>query len=335
MGGAWSLPRTQRILIGDLSTLPATEQRLYQLSQYVLNQKDPYIGTVSTELGFKIIDIDAKKALECVSAKETSDNAHLKSEITESREVLCNNDADSESEITDSREVLCNSDADSESERRDSRDVSCRGINIETEDGSTSLFHLLVTNKPYYFSQTFSQWKTLYRYGILCPLPCCRRDKRVIYLQPIDNFPDFITEFEEVMKSYGTSFDFFSLLKTFTEIFFDGMMVNLLPEFSIMQSKWKITTRLHHKTGQKQYFVRDFYNSLQRVTPPDGYCIMGMSWTDLYPTEDLNFVLGEASFATKSGIFCFGRYEPKTYDPETHKDITELDGKIFWRILKV
>lgn len=293
MGGIISVSRTQRLLIGDLSSLPEREQRLFNLSKYVLDLGDPYIGTVSSKLGLTVVGIDKNGTV-------TSDNK-----------------------------------TDTEPDSSQCKDISCTGIEFQMTDEVSTLFCLLMTNKPYYFSQTFSQWRTFYQYSILCPLPCCRPEQRIIYIQPVDSFPNFITDFEENMRSCRSSFDFFGILKTFTEIFFDGLCVNLLPNVNIMQSKWNITSRLHKKTGQKQFYVRDFHKKLQCVKPSDGFCIIGISWTDLYPTEDLNFVLGEANFATKSGIFCFGRYEPKTFDPETHKDITELDGKIFWRILKV
>lgn len=310
MGSYCSLPKTERILIGDLTFLPDVEQKLYQLSHYVLNQKDPFVGTVLPLLRMKIIEIETSQ-----TDSETKEK---------NVDILNKNASCSEKSLQKA----------ASSDTLDPQHV-CNNIDINEHTDIESLFFLLITNKPYYFSQTFSQYRTFLRYSMLCPLVCCRTEKRKVYLQPMDSFPDFITNFEVEMKSYGCTFDFFGLLKTFTEIYFDGMDVSLLPVRNNVQRKWKITTRLHHKTGQKQYFVRDFYNALQRVKPSDGYCIMGISWTDLYPTKDLNFVLGEANFATKSGIFCFGRYEPKSYDPDSHEDITEVTATVLWRILKV
>ncbi|XP_060590794.1 archaemetzincin-2-like [Ruditapes philippinarum] len=299
MGSAFSLPHTHRLLIGDLSTLPEQEQKLFNLSKYVLDLKNEKIGTVSPDLSIKIVALDEKKSDEIEQKK-------------------C-----AESHVT-----------------INSVDVSCNAIDLETSDNENlndviSLFYLLVTNKPYYFSQTFSQWKSFTDFSILLPLMCCQGEKRKIYIQPVDSFPSFITEAEFNINSYGGSFDFFGLLKAMMDIYFEGMTVNLLPNIDVMQSKWKIKSRLHHKTQKKQYFVQDFYKSLQKSMPSDGRCIMGISWTDLYPTEKLNFVLGEANYGTMSGIFCFGRYEPKFYDPDTHRDITEINGKLMWRILKV
>ena len=220
----------------------------------------------------------------------------------------------------------------SEAENDNNSSVCENRVNL-TEDSVSSLFYILMTEKPFYFSQTFTQWRMCMTYENT--FSCCRPEKTTIYIQPVDNFPSFIRDFEIKLDHFDEPLNFFTLLQTFAEAFFDGMDVKLLPEVNLMETEWNITSRIHHKTGHKQYFVRDFFPRLAKVTPPDGYCIMGISWTDLYPTESLNFVLGEALNTKKAGIFCFGRYEPKTYDPATHKDITEIDGTLMWRTLKV
>lgn len=315
MGSYFSLPRTQRILIGDLLTLPLEEQKLFDLSHFVLDKNDPYIGTRSDTLCTRLISAEGSSS---DSKTSNASEANMQNAHASCSESVVSLD---ETGRTDSLIVV--------------EDLAtCSGVSNE-EDVLESLFVLLNTNKPFYFSQTFSQYRTFYNYSIFWPPVCCRKEKQIIYLQPVDSFPDFISDFEIDMKSYHCAFDFFGLLKTFTEIFFSGMKVNLLPLVNNVQSRWKIKTRLHHKTNKKQYFVQNFYKALQMVKPPDGYCIMGISWTDLYPTEDLNFVLGEANFATKSGIFSFGRYEPKSFEPDTHEDIKEVNGKILWRVLKV
>lgn len=203
-----------------------------------------------------------------------------------------------------------------------------------TEKDRMVLFYLLISDKSYFCSQTFTQWKSIRNFDQWWK-PCCKEEKTKIYLQPVDDFPAFLTEFLIDMKHCDRTKDFFGLLQLFLEAYFDGMTVDLLPPINILNSKWKIKTRSHHKTGSKQYFVQDFFPALQKVRPSDGHCILGLTWTDLYPTEKLNFVLGEAHLTYKSGIFCFGRCEPKTYDSDTFKDIDDLDAKLLWRIIKV
>ena len=195
------------------------------------------------------------------------------------------------------------------------------------------LFIPLPLKKKLYMTQTFVQWKIAFGYEMF--LSCCKSRKRTIYIQPVDNFPDFIKDFEIKLENYRHSLNFLTFLQTFAEIFFSGMTIRVLPNFILTKSKWNITSRVHPKTGQKQYLVSDFFIKLSRVMPPDGYCIMGIVWTDLYPCEALNFVLGEASNMHKAGIHCFGRYEPKTYDAENHQDIIDVDGKLIWRLIKV
>lgn len=292
-----STSRKYQLLIGSLpDDLPIEELKLYSLSQLIFDVDDISLGSVSESLGFKIVD---------------------KMELSLSKTDSCSNERKNES-----------------SESRDNFQSESSTVSISMKETFT-LFYVLITDKPYYFSQTFSQWLTVHRYTNLCPLFCCRPEKRKIYLQPIENFPSCITDFEINLEHHGGDCNFFCLLQKFMEAYFDEMTANVLPDVNILRAKWNIKTRNHHKTGTKQYFVSDFFPRLKKVLPSDGYCVMGMSWTDLYPTEQLNFVLGEAHYAHRAGIFCFGRFEPKTFDPDTHTDITEINDSLMWRILKV
>ena len=90
------------------------------------------------------------------------------------------------------------------------------------------------------------------------------------------------------------------------------------------------------KTNEKQYLVKDIQKCLQRNIPRNSYCSVGISWTDLYPSEDLNFVLGEAHSALNAGVLSFGRFEPKAYkDGQVPPPIESFNGKLLWRMLKV
>lgn len=293
--------RRYQLLIGSYpDDMPTEETKLFNLSHRVFNKDDTDIGKISEILNFRILDKMVLTSL---------DNTHEQGETETDAQINQNNTGIESVEIGDTE--TCDS----------------------MTDRDFTLFMVLISDKPFYFSQTFSQWLTMYRYANLIPPSCCRAEKRKIYIQPVDSFPSFITEHEFDIEN--TSCKFFYLLKKFMEAYFDEMIIDILPNVNILEAKWNIRTRAHHKTGSKQYYVQDFFPKLRKVLPRDGYCIMGISWTDLYPTEKLNFVLGEAHFISKSGIFCFGRCEPKTFDAETHKDITEIDAKILWRMLKV
>ena len=279
-----------RFLIGDLSKLSATEQKLFKLCKQVLNASKIDSKCDSSGTNITPFSNDSDMAGDNAEVIETDRGASFY--------VLNDN-------------LLMDS------------------IHIEVG----SLFVALALKKQLYMTQTFVQWKTSFEYETL--LSCCKPLKRTIYIQPVDNFPGFIKEFEIKLENYRHSLNFLTFLQTFAEIFFSGMPVLVLPSFNLINSNWNITSRLHSKTGQKQYLVGDFFTKLRGVMPSDGYCIMGIIWTDLYPCEALNFVLGEASNIHKAGIHCFGRFEPKSYHAEGHQDITEIDGKLIWRLIKV
>ncbi|KAL4225403.1 hypothetical protein ACF0H5_016093 [Mactra antiquata] len=296
-----------KLLIGELSNLPNRDRKLFQLSKFVIENTDPVVGKIDQTLGIKVLDTDTfsyQGSIEC-----SSNNQSKKDES-----VSCN-----DVHIATNQNLNV---------------ISTFSFDLHNGDVK-SLFYILLTDRPYYYSQTFSQWENLLRYSSLCPPICCQRDKEVIYLLPVDNFPDFINNYLIHLESYADTYNFFSLIKTFLEAFFDGYEVTLLHGVNVVQCNWKIKTRLHHVTQKKQNYIGDFHKCLRKVIPRDAFCLVGITWTDFYPSDKLNFVLGEANFFSRTAGVCFGRYEPKTYDPSTHQDITQLDWKIMWRLLKV
>ena len=81
--------------------------------------------------------------------------------------------------------------------------------------------------------------------------------------------------------------------------------------------------------------MKDIQKYLKKNIPRNSYCSVGISWTDLYPSEDLNFVLGEANSALNTGVLSFGRFEPKAYkDGQVPPPIEKIDGNLLWRMLK-
>ena len=98
----------------------------------------------------------------------------------------------------------------------------------------------------------------------------------------------------------------------------------------------KVKSRNHPVIHKKQYLVGDVHKCLQQHRQKDAYCALGINWTDYYPQENLNFVLGEASGSFRVGAFCFGRYEPRAYvDGQPPPEITSLDGELLWKMMKV
>ena len=118
----------------------------------------------------------------------------------------------------------------------------------------------------------------------------------------------------------------------------------------------------------------DVLSFLKTCLPTDGFCIVGLTWVDLYPGEEWNFVLGESSCLDGCAVVSFGHFEPQSYrhvksslmhedritldqhntdtqnislDEERDKmfsfktgvedfaSLTEIDEKIIWRLLRV
>ncbi|GAB1609874.1 archaemetzincin-2-like [Argonauta hians] len=187
----------------------------------------------------------------------------------------------------------------------------------------------------YMLEQTFIKWKVLWetsnvRNRCKCLFPL----KSIIYLQPVGQFPDFISKY--TLDCGNMKMNLFSLLQEFTQIYFLGFDVNICqPHFKDPELSG-IKSRIHTVTGEKQFLSSSFFPFLRKKLPKDGYCILGITWTDLYPSEDLNFSLGESSFQHKSGVFCFGRFEPLLFNKDqSMEDIVQVDQSVIWRILKV
>ena len=52
---------------------------------------------------------------------------------------------------------------------------------------------------------------------------------------------------------------------------------------------------------------------LKTHLPPNGYCIVGLTWVDLYPGDEWNFVLGESCCVDGCAVMSFGHFEPQSY----------------------
>lgn len=154
--------------------------------------------------------------------------------------------------------------------------------------------------------------------------------RRKITLVQLGPMPDFILQFRDSQNR-----DFFQLLGAFLKAFFPGMVVHLLDAKTNFFEENSIKSRKHSLTNELQYLVPDIHKSLATILPKDSSCILGISWTDLYPSEELNFVLGEASFKENTAVFCFGRFEPRVYmDGGQCSDITSLDGDLMYRLIR-
>lgn|SRR6218665_1002809 len=137
---------------------------------------------------------------------------------------------------------------------------------------------------------------------------------------------DSVSSFAITLSTY--------ILFLYIQVFFMGMDVELLP--AVRTTMWNVTERYHKLTGEKQLLVDDLHRGLAKVKPKGVQAILGITWTDLYPAEDLNFVLGQASIACRSAVMCFGRYETKIYESgSVPNPITTIDNCLIYKMIKV
>ncbi|KAL8591507.1 hypothetical protein ACOMHN_000522 [Nucella lapillus] len=204
----------------------------------------------------------------------------------------------------------------------------------DTEDSEVSkafkLFRPLKKSKPLHLGQTYVQWKVSHDYQSAYVL--CMQKRDIIYIQPIDDFPDFVRDFR--FQRGLIRVGLFETVQGFAQVFFSGIDVTVLPAIQMEPLGWNVASRYHQVTGQKQYLVNDFYPKLESRLPSNGAGILGFIWTDIFP-ENYNFVLGEASPKHRAGIFSFGRFPPSTFDPDNPQDLTEITGEILWKLIKV
>jgi len=60
--------------------------------------------------------------------------------------------------------------------------------------------------------------------------------------------------------------------------------------------------------GQRQLLSTDILGWLQERVPNDAYCLLAVTMVDLYPSENWNFVFGQADLKKRVGVYSFARY---------------------------
>lgn len=187
----------------------------------------------------------------------------------------------------------------------------------------------------YLLDQTYTNWKVNWdtknlRHQCRCVCPI----KTVIYLQPLGDLPDFVTGFR--LNFSGYQIDLLSLLCEFAKIYFLGVDIKVSASVKVDFEQEGIVGRVHPATKHWQNLSTNFFPLLKKMLPSDAYGILGITWTDLYPAEDLNFTLGETSYRHSAGVFSFGRFEPKQFkDGKKVEDISEVDELLIWKLLRV
>lgn len=115
--------------------------------------------------------------------------------------------------------------------------------------------------------------------------------RKVIYLQPLGEFPATAPNIETLRK--------------YMEAYFHPMEVKVAPNLGIAKNG---PVKSRTNGGQLQWNCVDILDLLQRRVPRDAYIVMGITMTDLYPSEKWNFVFGMARIKKRVGVFSFARY---------------------------
>ncbi|GFR67317.1 archaemetzincin-2 [Elysia marginata] len=209
-------------------------------------------------------------------------------------------------------------------------DISTEDINSTLRETGTGMLDTpLRKSAPLHHFQTYIQWKAAQDLNNFYSL--CLPKRHTIYLQPINTFPEFVHSYR--LKNQSLELNLFETVQAFLQVFFCGLEVLLLPPVMLDNTKQEVRSRVHPVMESQQLCINDLYPFLQRLLPPNGLCIMGISWTDIYP-EGHNFVLGEASVQHQAAAISFGRFEFSRFDAATHRDVVEINGAILWKLLK-
>nr|XP_018667754.1 uncharacterized protein LOC100184998 isoform X1 [Ciona intestinalis] len=215
---------------------------------------------------------------------------------------------------------------------------TCKAQNYKIED---PMFERLEPCPKSFDCQSYSHWKHSIAMSWLNRFIDgfeWKFNKLKLQLLPIGPFPDFVENFRS-----KDGLNLFQMLVQFLSSFFSGSIVEMLPQLNI--EDLNVRKRQHSFTGKEQYLVTDFLPFLKSHVPRDSFCVVALTWHDLYPSEDLNFVLGQASFYHYSCVASFGRFDP-TYvrgfkgrnegiDVKDMEDISVVDAALLWKLIKV
>jgi len=100
------------------------------------------------------------------------------------------------------------------------------------------------------FQETFRKWKS--SMDMQLRFRRLRRLQANIVLQPLDEFPAFLADFQVQLQD-NIYLGFLELLLEFMKVFFTGASIRLNPVISTMD--WGLTSRVHKSTGEQQVFV--------------------------------------------------------------------------------
>jgi archaemetzincin len=134
--------------------------------------------------------------------------------------------------------------------------------------------------------------------------------RSVIYVLPVGPLP----------AELGPTLD---ELTSYAHAFFE-LEVRVLP--TLDPEALDVTRRVHH--GGPQLNATDILDRMEPQLPDDAYCVIAVTWADLYPDDTYNFVFGLARLTARVGVFSFARLHPDFYgaypgdDAEVREQVT-------------
>ena len=110
------------------------------------------------------------------------------------------------------------------------------------------------------------------------------------------------------------------LLRIYTAAYYHPMEVVLMP--AVPDGEVPATERINLK--KKQWKTGDILGWMNKKLPGDGYAMLAVTMTDLYPDENWNFVFGQASLKNRVGVFSFARYHPTWFGQKAEAGTEKL-----------
>ena len=92
------------------------------------------------------------------------------------------------------------------------------------------------------------------------------------------------------------------------------------------------TRRFNKISKNRQILTTEILEWLDGKKPNDVYAVIAVTMEDLYPSDDWNFVFGEANLIGGTGVFSFARHDPSFFGQRHDENTAHL---IFQRSLKV
>jgi archaemetzincin len=132
--------------------------------------------------------------------------------------------------------------------------------------------------------------------------------RNVLYVLPVGPMPAELGPTVDELTSYAHAFF--------------GLEVRVLP--TLDPEALDVTRRMHH--GGPQLNATDILDRMEPQLPDDAYCMIAVTWSDVYPDDTYNFVFGLARLTARVGVFSFARLHPDFYGayPGDDAEIREL-----------